>query len=144
MTIIDHGAWERYTPASTKDGMPPNVMYARRIGSGEDWYEYVKARRFGDGSVVMTVMATEAGSVVQAATFDPTAVFPAEFSVIEETAYSGNDPQSDLGQRSYNADARKIGGPFVWPDPAPTPTETKILDALDAIVKRLEKLEHRK
>jgi len=108
MALIDHGAWERYTPDPPKPGLPTDVMFARRVVGGEDWYEYVASKPFNNGSVVMTVERLETGDIIQAATRDPTAIFPARMSVIEETEYTRTDPQTDFGRRTYNADLRKI------------------------------------
>jgi hypothetical protein len=141
--IVDHGNWVMYTPATPKaEHVGHHVMYARRDSpEADDWYEYVARRPFGDTSVVMTVQHTAEGDVVQAATFDPSEIFPAGMGVIEETEYTGNDPQTDFGQHSYSADARRIGGRFVPPERKPDAIETRILQALDAIVERIEKLE---
>jgi hypothetical protein len=145
--IIDHGTWSRYTPAQPKlELIQHNVMFASRDGPGfgEDWYEYVASKPFGDTSVVMTVLHTDTGDVVQAATFDPSQLFPAGMGVIEETQYAGNDPQGDFGGTTYNADARKIGGKFVWPEPRPTAIEARMLAVIEDLAARLEKLEKEK
>jgi len=145
MTVIDHGQWDYHTPANIKAGAPPHAMYAARASDGVDWYEYIAERPFGDASVVMTVQTLADGTeIIQAATFDYTAIFPPTFRVLEDNAYSGNDPQSDFGQRTYSADRRKIGAKYVPPPLPPTAAEQKILSALDAIVSRLEKLEKHK
>lgn len=134
MAIIDHGQWERYVPTTVKPNLPSNIMYARSVIGNYDWYEYVAAKRFGQRSVVMTVQHTETGDLIQVATFDPTAIFPASCGVIEETEYSGSDPQAEFGLCTYNADLRKIGPKYV-----PPPTETEKLIA--SLMKRIEALE---
>jgi hypothetical protein len=109
MAIIDHGTWERYAPNPPRQDWPANVIYARRVGGGEDWYDYLDSKPFKDGSVIMTVLHT----VIQAATRDPSAIFPPPCNVIEETEYAGTDPQKDFGRHVYNADLRKIGELYV-------------------------------
>jgi hypothetical protein len=115
MAIIDHGKWERYAPNPPVENLPANVMFARRVGDNVDWYEYVSSNHFQDGSVVMTVQRVADGAVIQAATRDPTEIFPAPFSVIEETEYTGTDPLKDFGRRMYDADLRKVGDLYVPP-----------------------------
>lgn len=142
--IIDHGNWSRYTPAAPKmELVKHHVQFAQRDGPGfgEDWYEYIASKPFGDTSVVMTVQHTETGDVVQAVTYDPSTIFPAGMGVIEETEYTGDDPFADFHGRVYNADARAIGGRWAPPPPPPSATEASILAMLDAIVDRLEKIE---
>jgi hypothetical protein len=107
MAIVAHGEWEYYTPPPNED-LPSSIMFARRIADGQDWYEYVAGQPFSDGGVVMTVQHTDTGDIVQAATRDPSAIFPANMIVIEETEYSGNAPQTEFGRRTYSAELRKI------------------------------------
>lgn len=140
--IIEHGRWDYYTPATPKEGMPPQVMYAQRVGDGMDWYDYVASKPFGDTSVVVTVYPMQDGTeITQAATFDYTAIFPPKARLLEMTDYVGSDPQADLGQRIYDPATLTIGDKYAPPPPPPTRTEQKILTTLDAIIERLEKLE---
>ena len=122
MAIIDHGSWERYIPDPAPAGIPSNVMFARRIGDNVDWYVYLKSKPFAGNSVVMTVEHTSTGEdLVQAATRDPSMIFPQLMSVIEETEYSGTEPQKDLGGRLYDTSLRKIGDKYVPPPPTTQP-----------------------
>jgi hypothetical protein len=143
--IIDHGTWSIYTPAAPKIAAPPGqtIMYAQRDGPGfgEDWYDYVAGQAFGDASVVMTVQTTSAGDVIQVATFDPTEIFPGGMRVIEETQYTGNDPQGDFGGTTYNTDLRKAGGSkFVWPEP-PDSRAAQLREAVARLAERIRQLE---
>jgi hypothetical protein len=138
--IIDHGTWSIYTPAAPKIVAPAgqSIMYASRDGPGfgEDWYDYVAGKAFGDTSVVMTVQqGTPAGDVVQVATFDPTEIFPAGMQVIEETQYTGNDPQGDFGGTTYNG---TIGGKAVWPEP---PLDRRVRETIARLAERIRQLE---
>lgn len=129
--IIEHGSWSLSTPS----GMPPaqqRILRARRDDTGMDWYEFVALKPFGDGSVVMTVGPTGTGEfMIQAATWDPTAIFPPGMRVIEETIYSGNDPFGDFHGRIY--DSGRIGDVFVPPPLPPTPIETELRNRLAAL-----------
>jgi len=40
MNIIDHGAWEPYTPEELPYGSPPNALFVRRVSDHVDWYVY--------------------------------------------------------------------------------------------------------
>ena len=142
--IIEHGTWSLYTPAAPKmELVTHHVLFARRDGPGfgEDWYEYVASKPFGDASVIMTVKHTDTGDVVQAATFDPSTIFPNTMLVIEETEYTGNDPFGDFNGTVYNPVTHAIGGRWVPPERKPSAIEKRILQALDLIVDRIEKLE---
>jgi hypothetical protein len=130
--IVEHGGWSLSASSEMKPG-GQRILHARR-DDGMDWYVFVKMKPFGDGSIVMTVgsMGTEE-LVVQAATRDPTAIFPAGMLVIEETEYAGSNPFNDFHGRRY-ADG-KIGDMWVPPPPPLTIEEVQQrLAALEAKV----------
>jgi hypothetical protein len=136
--IIDHGAWDYYTPAKPRYDAPTNTMYLRR-DDGKDWYDYQQERPFKDGSVIMVAHPQADGSyVIGPATYDYTAIFPAQGRLLEETAYSGTDPQTDLGQRTYNLDQRKVGMKYT---PPPLPLDERLMQIIDRLTKRVEVLE---
>lgn len=141
--IKEHGTWEAYVPTATPKalephGAPPGTMFARDAGTQQDWYDYVASKPFGEHAVVMTVEHTPNGELVQAVTTDPTAIFPAGMKVIELTDYDGDEAFGDLHWRRYNSDARKIGDRFVA---MPVPSLHDVMRTLDAIMRRLERLE---
>jgi hypothetical protein len=122
MSIIDHGAWERYTPTVLPEGAPANAMFARRASDGEDWYDYVNdGENFGAETVKFAAMWQEPanGYVVGPAVWDPTAMFPAGHLIGEITDYRGTDPQTDFGGKIYDPEAKTLTDP-----PAPAPVET--------------------
>jgi hypothetical protein len=169
MTIIDHGTWVPYKPQKRAENMPPHVIYLKRTSDGADWYEYVRPdflrlypqesgayegetgkpvlvkcdrpSRFKPGSVFCNIYRhQELGeNMVGTAVRDPTILFPTDQQVIEITGHQGNgDPHKDFGGKVYRDG--KFTDP-VWPKAPPSPVERKILEALDAVIARLEKLE---
>jgi len=134
--IIDHGFWKLAESSELKPGRQ-RIIHARREDTGMDWYEFVKLRPFGDGSVIMTVgfIDDTKEPVVQAASRDPTAIFPAGMRVIEETDYAGDDPFKDYHGRAYVDGS--IGGMHVSPPPPLTEIETAIFKRLAAIEEKL-------
>ena len=78
MSVIEHGNWQIYTPATVPQGTPGNTLFARR-SDGTDWYQYVNASNFQANTVKMTVF----NNIVAAATTDPTTLFPGNALVLE-------------------------------------------------------------
>jgi hypothetical protein len=126
--IIEHGSWSLSAPQQ-------HIMHTHRDDTGMDWYEFVKTKPFGDGSVVMTVGAIDVTGVlvVQAATKDPTAIFPAGMRVIEETEYVGGNPFGDYHGHVYDISSSSIGDMYAPPPPPPTAFEVEILNRLAAL-----------
>ena len=125
--IIEHGHW-----SVTASPEQQRVMHAHRDDTGMDWYQFVALKPFNAGSIIMTVGSpgseiTEV--IVQAATRDPTAIFPAGMLVIEETEYAGSNPFNDFHGRLY-ADG-KIGD--MWVPPPPPLTAKEIQQRLVAL-----------
>ena len=125
--IIEHGHWSVTTSPEQQ-----RVLHAHRDDTGMDWNEFVALKPFNAGSIIMTVGSpgseiTEV--IVQAATRDPTAIFPAGMLVIEETEYAGNNPFNDFHGRLY-ADG-KIGD--MWVPPPPPLTAKEIQQRLAAL-----------
>ena len=128
MDIKDHGAWERYTPDELPPGAPANAMFARRPGSGEDWYAYVNGGKFGEDSVKLTLV----DGVVAAAVTDPTMLFPGGATVLEVKHVMLNDPQAAFGGKLYDPARKDFRDP---PPPAKAP------DPIADLLKRIEALE---
>lgn len=151
--IIDHGYWDYYQPTEQQlaprevlnaeglvayiayETLPKNIMFARRVSDGMDWYVYQRTAPFGAGSVVMTAQDAGDGTlIIMAATFDYASLFPPRAHLIEETEYTGTAPQDDYGHLIYNKEAAAITTRYVWPT---SPTETR-LNALEARISKLE------
>ena len=111
MSVIDHGNWQLYTPATVPPGAPSNTMFASRDGT--DWYQYVHvSSNFRPDTVKLTVF----DNIVAAATTDPTTLFPGNALVLEVT----DVPLDDLYSWS-----RKVYDPATqtFSDPAPLSME---------------------
>lgn len=143
MHVITHGTWSRYSPAALPKGAPSNTIFCRSDSDGADWYEYRRTNFNADSVKLNAYYREEAGGlVVGAAVYEADRLFPDNQTVLEVTGYTGNDPQADFGNKLYNpADATFSDWTPERKAMPPSPTETKILNALDAIVARLEKLE---
>jgi hypothetical protein len=102
---------------------------------------------FKPGSVVCNIYyhPQHDRHLVGAATRDPTAIHAINQRVIEITDYQGNDEQAqkELGGRIYDHVKKAFGEKPQFQPPPPSPIEQKILEALDAVIERLEKLEKR-
>jgi hypothetical protein len=165
MKIIDHGVWVKYKPDKPRAEAPANAMYMRRESDGVDWYDYVRPNfyqmfprpqslleltgeteplvpNFKPDSLICNVSYHEhlKAHVVGAAVRDPTAVAPINQRVIEIVGFDGDDPQAEFGGKVYDHEAGTFSKLVIPPAP-PSPLEQKILDRLDAIEARLEKLE---
>jgi hypothetical protein len=122
MNIIDHGAWEMYSPHPSKRDefeLPHGAMFARRISDGVDWYDYVAPsnkdidkpeektlkKNFSDETVKATVYwhPDFKKHIVGSAVTDPTLLFPPNQQVIEITDYTGSDPATDFNGKVYDA-----------------------------------------
>jgi hypothetical protein len=148
MNIIEHGSWLPYKPEQLPPNAPPNTLFAKRESDGVDWYEYVNSgESFGKDSVKLTAIWRDyaGGYVVGPAVYDATMLFPAGHIVFEITDYAGSDPQTEFGNKVFEPAAQTFSEMVPSPQSAMplTPTEQKILGALDAITARLEKLEAR-
>ena len=144
MAHIDHGKWKTYTPAKMRKDAPPNALFARRESDGVDWYDYVHpGNNFAADTVKIAVDWRDyaGGYVVGPAVYDATMIFPPDHIVMEIDDYTGTDPQTDLGNKLYDPATGVFSDQPPLPPPAPTATEMKMLNALDAIAARLDKLE---
>ena len=138
MNIKNHGVWQRYTPKTLPKDAPPNALFARRVKDGKDWYDYVNSgENFAKDSVKITVL----NNVVAAAVIDATSLFPADTMVLEVTDIVTSNPQDVFGRKIYDANNQSFHDvpPFELPDTQEK--ETKIMSALEEIMKRLDKLE---
>jgi len=134
--IIDHGKWVPYQPDQLPPHAPPNALFARRESDGVDWYDYVRdPGSFTADGVKFTVMWHEAhaGWIVGAAVRDPTMLHPANQLVREIIDYRGGEPQTELGNRLYDPDTRRLRD---RPPPLPNPLQP-LLDRLAVIEARL-------
>ena len=135
MNTIDHGSWIAYTPASLPQGVPANALFARREGDGVDWYDYVNAgSNFTAGHVVVAASFRERSGqyVTGPATYDPTAMFPANCIVHEVTDYAGSDPQTDLGNKAFDPATGEFTEPIIPPQESPLRELRERIEALEA------------
>jgi hypothetical protein len=158
--VIDHGWWRQYEPEKPPSYAPPTAVFIRRERDNVDWYDYVRpsdpdraryvgydpdaVSNFGSASVFCNVYYHKdyRVHVIGTAVRDPTRMFPINQRVIEIVGYIGSDPHAEFGGKVYDHEA----GTFtvlVTPPAPPSPLEQKILDRIDAITARLEKLERK-
>jgi len=84
MYIKDHGDWEAYKPQVTPEGLPLNVLYAKRRSDQKDWYEYLKEGHFKLNTVKFQVrMDGFARLITGNVVTDPSHLFPAGTFIIE-------------------------------------------------------------
>ena len=115
MNIIDHGKWLPYVPDTIPQGLPANILWARREGDGVDWYDYSRDKNsFSEGSLVFIAheQPSVSGLVIGAAVRDVSLLFPANAVVAEITDYVGADPQGELGRKIFDRQGKTIGE---WP-----------------------------
>lgn len=135
MSIIEHGDWTQYDPDPYPPDAPVSVMFARRDGDGQDWYQYVHppATNFQAGSVKMTIYRQAInGPTVGAAVYDATALWPASSCVIEDTGYSGSDPKADYVGKLYDFVTQTFSDPPP-PEPQITSEMKSLLDRMAAL-----------
>lgn len=114
--IVNHGSWTRYTPEQLPDGLPQSIMFCRRDSDGLDWYAVAHdATAWQADSIKMTVMQVGGQMLVQAATRDVQALFPAGATVIELTGATDADPQAAYGGKVYDAASGTFAPPAVPP-----------------------------
>jgi hypothetical protein len=114
MSIIEHGDWTRYIPDPHPVEAPTHALFARRDGDGRDWYGYVNppAANFQPNSVKMTVYRQgQHGPTVGAAVFDATLLYPGSALVVEDTGYSGADPEADYSRKIYDPVTKTFSDP---------------------------------
>jgi hypothetical protein len=137
MSIIEHGDWIRYSPATRPPEAPGNAKFAQRVSDAQDWYDYVNppATNFQTGSVKMTVYRPgRGGPTVGAATFDATMLWPDQMLIVEDTGYAGTDPQTDYGGKIYDTTTQTFSDPPPFDPPAALQTLLDRLAALEAKV----------
>lgn len=142
MNIVDHGKWKQYVPSPFPENVPSNMLFARREDSEKDWYEFLKEHVFDYNTIKMTVTWHDnvGAYIVGAAVHDATMLFPQDAFVIEVTDYNGFDPQKDFGGKAYDPETKSfMEAPAI--KIAPSQFEVKVLDALAAIMTRVEALE---
>lgn len=140
MNIIDHGKWLPYTPDKIPEGLPANILWARRESDAVDWYEYSRnSTNWTEGSLRFIAHQQDtAGWVIGAVVRDVSALFPANAIVGEIIGYAGSDPQRELGQKIFDPQAKTIGD---WPK---HPQQRKHpFELVYELEKRVEELEKR-
>jgi hypothetical protein len=131
MHIKNHGVWQRYTPSKLPQGAPASALFAKRIGDGVDWYDYVNSgKNFAKDTIKLTL---DADGIVSTAVNDPTLLFPGGATVLEISGVTTNDPLKLFGRKRYDADQQ------TFRDPPPLPEMPSIAD----ILKRLDALENK-
>ena len=147
MKIIDHGRWEPYKPAKPYkafEGAAVNVAYVQRDKDGKDWYTYIyDDKPFKTENVKMCLHTQDDLWIVGAAVYEPDRLFPHKAMVLEIEGYEGDDPQQAFGNKMFDPKTKEFKDRPI-PVAQPTATETQILDVLNTIMKRLDKLEKRK
>lgn len=132
--IIEHGSWVYYTPAEPyKDfaGSSMNFLYTQRGTDAKDWYVFVNDETpFQPGSVKMTAYQASDGLVVGAATYDATHLWPANALLLEETDYTGSDPQADYGNKIYDPATGTFSDRVL---PAQSPSLADLLKRIEAL-----------
>jgi hypothetical protein len=165
MTIKDHGHWVQYIPAKTEAYMPPGTLFLKRESDGQDWYEYVnlidvttgdplpgRVLQFSPHTVKCVVEpkgrggvdGEPSGPIVRVAAVDAARMFPINGQLLELEDVSRLQDEAALIEEFVNREIDlKTGklGPK-WEPKFPEPKiDDRIADALEMILKRLEKLE---
>lgn len=112
ITIRNLGNWEMYRPEKPPADIPANVLFARRVQDQVDWYEFQRTLTGND--VYMTVMEMEpTHHVVQAATRDATALFPAHALLLSVQGIADSDPFEAYHGREYFPLTKTFGDKWV-------------------------------
>lgn len=161
MAVIDHGFWVKYIPVKPPEDVPRGAAFIRREKDGQDWYEYVnvdekfaetfhkgRIKRFEPGSVKCVIETKSARAeeakepIVRAAAVDETRLFPQDCQLIELTDVKRPQDEEALIEefvnRRIDLKTGKLGARW---EPKPPPMDTRIADALEKILERLERLE---
>jgi hypothetical protein len=161
MSVIEHGKWALYTPreAYGKFKGVRGILHAKRESDDKDWYEYIygpfqekPAPKFNeDGTPKEEEVIKEYDPpfearsakmiahnftglwIVGGAYLDYTRLWPEQALVIEDTGYTGTDPQADYSGKIYNREDKT----FTDPPPPPEPLSSL---SLEQRVARLEQL----
>jgi hypothetical protein len=142
MTIINHGLWSRYTPATPPEGFPASSMFLKRQNDDMDWYAYVHPQnQFQPTSVKLTVYKSQDGTadIVQAPSIHADALFPDSSTLVEilgdYSTYTTDELITMFSGKLIDLTTGEITDP---PTKEPPP---RIEDQIRDIVRRLEKLE---
>ena len=79
--IIDHGEWVIYKPENYPIKLPQNIIFARRVSDGADWYQFRKD--LAADTIKVLLRKAEEGWVVITTTHDVSELFPADSRLIE-------------------------------------------------------------
>ena len=119
MEIIDHGNWEPYVPENYPIRLPPNVLYARRVEDGTDWYLFQRKELTGQDTIKLTAFQEPDGDwVVQATETDASMLFPINMRLVElvgatEHHETFRQKVLDLKKRGGNAFAQARPDPVM-------------------------------
>jgi len=84
MDIIDHGEWVVCDkPDDYPVKLPPNILFARRVSDGVDWYQFQRKELTAADTIKMVIRNTDEGWAVLTTTHDATHLFPAGSRLIE-------------------------------------------------------------
>lgn len=139
MAHINHGFWVKYKPEEFPEDAPTGAMFAKRETDGMDWYKYVNSStNFKEDTVKIAVrwIDNQQNLLVGPVVTDVTMIFPAGHFVVEIDDYTGTDAFNDLNGKLYDP----ANDSFKEKPPSEEPKNT-VMDMLDQIMKRLDRLE---
>ena len=120
MDIIDHGNWEPYKPEDYPiKYLPANVLFARRVEDGMDWYIFQKRELTNPDTIKLTAFQEPDGDwIVQATETDASMLFPINMRLVElvgSTEHHETFRQKvlDLKKRGGNAFAQARPDPVM-------------------------------
>ena len=123
MEIKDHGNWEPYVPESYPIRLPPNVLYARRVEDGTDWYLFQRKELTGEETIKLTAFQEPDGDwIVQATATDASMLFPINMRLIEvvgATEFHETFRQKILNLDTLGRSTRSSGDAFTPARPTP-------------------------
>jgi hypothetical protein len=142
MAHIDHGSWTRYIPPVLPKDAPAGAMFVKREGDHQDWYDYVDLDdSFQTDTVKFAARWIEEHGkyLVGPVVYDVTMLFPDGHIVVEIPDYTGDDAFADLNGKLYDPETDSFSD--LPPPPATRGLNESIVDILDKILNRLDKLE---
>jgi hypothetical protein len=107
MDFIDHGDWIHYTPDPWPAHLSAhrNIMFAKRVSDGRDWYDFQRSELTGLDTIKMTLLPMREHLIVQATYHDASYIFPAAHKLIEiassEDHESFRQKRFDLQRREF-------------------------------------------
>ena len=162
MAVRDHGFWKQYIPAEPPTGIPRGAVFCKRESDGFDWYEYVnvekgnaahkgRVKQFKPGTVKCVIEPKGRGKedepvepIIRTAAVDETRLFPQDCQLIELEDVKRDQNEAALIEEFVNRKIDLKTGELgeKWEPRMPEPQiDTRVADALEKILARLEKLE---